>query len=128
MTEASVPAEPGADSAAASARSATPFWLAVTIAVAFGVFFAYDVWEAIGNLVGLNVSAAELGVALTGFGVALLVVGIIVPLLVYGVAFWLGRRRGPLPQILLFVVGFAVVQVLSADIASLFELGGLDFS
>ena len=31
-------------------RDRTPFWLDVALAVLFGVFFAYDVWEAVGNL------------------------------------------------------------------------------
>ena len=65
----------------------------------FGVFYAYDVWEAVGNLVGLNIQAAALGVPLTGWGVALLVVALLVPFLAFGVALWLGRRRGPLVQV-----------------------------
>ena len=86
MTDASVPAgapTPHPDAAAppttqpAERRrgTATPLWLAITIAVVFGVFYAYDVWEAVGNLVGLNLQAGALGVALTGFGWALLVAG-----------------------------------------------------
>ena len=109
-------------------RSATPLWLAVTIALVFGVFYAYDVWEAVGNLVGLNIYAGDLEVGLTGYGVALLIAGVVLPLLVYATAFWLGRRRGPLPQVVLFLAGFALVQVLSADAAALFDLGGLDLS
>ena len=73
----------------------------------FGVFYAYDVWEAVGNLVGLNIQAAALGVPLTGWGVALLVAALVVPLLAFGVAFWLGRRRGPLVQVVLFLAGYA---------------------
>lgn len=129
MTEASVPrdrtdrtdlVETGAS------RPATPLWLAVAIAVVFGVFYAYDVWEAVGNLVGLNLYAGQLEVALTGYGVALLVVGIAMPLIFYATAFWLGRRRGPLAQVVLFLAGYALVQALSADVAALFDLGGLD--
>ncbi|MGH3706186.1 MAG: hypothetical protein ACRDT9_16235, partial [Agromyces sp.] len=61
-------------------------------------------------------------------GWALLVVGIAVPLLVFGVAFWLGRRRGPLAQAVILLAGYALVQVLAADISSFFQLGGLDLS
>jgi hypothetical protein len=128
LTEASVPADrPEVDDTSVS-RPATPLWLAVTIALVFGVFYAYDVWEAVGNLVGLNIYAGQLEVGLTGYGVALLVVGVAVPFLVYATAFWLGRRRGPLAQVVLFLAGFALVQVLSADVAALFDLGGLDLS
>lgn len=138
MTDASAPAEQPeastevhpdaatADAAEASARPATPLWLAVVIAVVTGVFYAYDVWEAVGNLVGLNLYADSLGVGLTVYGVVVLIVGVVLPFLVYAVAFWLGRRRGPLGQLALFVVGYALVQVLSADVAVLFGLNGLD--
>ncbi|SIN71319.1 hypothetical protein [Agromyces cerinus] len=134
MTEASVPTGPTPTGPTAAGvdrtpvRSATPLWLAITIAVVFGVFYAYDVWEAVGNLVGLNITANELGVAITGGGWALLVVGIAVPLLVFGTAFWLGRHRAPLAQVVLFLAGFALVQVLAADVSAFFELGGLDLS
>ncbi|KQZ08653.1 hypothetical protein ASD23_09660 [Agromyces sp. Root1464] len=132
MTEASAPTgSTGAVPASAeqaSAGRATPLWLSITIAVVFGVFYAYDVWEAVGNLVGMNLYADGLGIALTGGGWALLVIGIALPLLVFGTAFWLGRRRGPLAQIVLFLAGFALVQVLAADVSALFELSGLDLS
>lgn len=134
MTEASVPADAGAEASTDTAdagpatRSATPLWLAVTIAVLFGVLYAYDVWEAVGNLVGLNVQASSLGISLTGLGVTLLVIALIVPLVVFGLAFWLGRHRGPLQQIVLFLIGYALVQVLSLDLSAIFELGGLDFA
>lgn len=138
MTDASAPAEQpetsteprtdaaGADAAEASARPATPLWLAVVIAAVTGLFYAYDVWEAVGNLVGLNLYANSLGVGLTAYGVVVLIIGVVLPFLVYGIAFWLGRRRGPLGQLALFVVGYALVQVLSADVAVLFGLNGLD--
>ncbi|MEF3405344.1 hypothetical protein [Agromyces sp. CCNWLW203] len=128
MTEASAsPGRAAADDDGSVARSATPFWLAITIAVLFGVFYAYDVWEAVGNLVGMNVTAGELGVAITGAGWALLLAGIAVPLLVFGAAFWLGRRRSPLVQVVLYLAGYALVQVLAADFAS-FGLAVLDLS
>lgn len=138
MTDASAPAEQpetstaprtdvaGADAAEASARPATPLWLAVVIAAVTGLFYAYDVWEAVGNLVGLNLYADSLGVGLTAYGVVVLVAGVVLPFLVYAITFWLGRRRGPLGQLALFVVGYALVQVLSADVAVLFGLNGLD--
>jgi len=129
MTAASAsPGSTAADDDRSVVHPATPLWLAITIAVLFGVFYAYDVWEAVGNLVGLNVYADGLGIALTGAGWALLVTGVALPLLVFGAAFWLGRRRGPLAQAVLFLAGYALVQVLSADVSSFFELGGLDLS
>lgn len=134
MTDASLPADPSSSPAepapdeavATPERPATPLWLAVVVAALAGAFYAYDVWEAVGNLVGLNITAGSLGVSLTAYGVTLLVVGVVLPFLVFALAFWLGRRRGPIAQVLLFVAGYAVVQVLAADVTVLFGLGGLD--
>ncbi|NUT58324.1 MAG: hypothetical protein HOQ00_05695 [Agromyces sp.] len=130
MTEASVPADAGAAASAddaAAPQSATPLWLAVTIAVLFGVLYAYDVWEAVGNLVGLNVQAGSLGIALSGLGLTLLIVALVLPFLVFGVAFWLGYRRGPLQQVVLFLAGYAAVQALTFGLTDLFfQVGGLD--
>ena len=130
MTEASVPADAGAAASAddaAAPQSAAPLWLAVTIAVLFGVLYAYDVWEAVGNLVGLNVQAGSLGIALSGLGLTLLIVALVLPFLVFGVAFWLGYRRGPLQQVVLFLAGYAAVQALTFGLTDLFfQVGGLD--
>jgi ABC-type multidrug transport system permease subunit len=109
-------------------RTVTPLWLAVTIAVLFGVLYAYDVWEAVRDLVGMSLLVSDLGVSFAGTGLALLIAALVVPLVVFGLAFWLGYRRGPLAQVLLFLVGWALVQALTLDIATLFELGGIDFS
>jgi len=102
----------------------TPPWLVVTIAVFFGLFFAYDLWEAIGNLVGLNVAAQSLDTQLSGFGWAVLIAGVVIPVLVYAIAFWLGRARGALARMVLFLVGLCLVAVLSTDIF-MFGLGSL---
>jgi hypothetical protein len=133
MTEASVPADAGAAASAdpadeqARPRSSTPLWLAVVIAVLFGVLYAYDVWEAVGNLVGLNLQAGSLGISLSGVGVTLLVVALALPFLVFGVAFWLGHRRGPLQQVVLFLAGYAAVQAITFGLTALFfQLGGLE--
>ncbi|WP_448005093.1 hypothetical protein [Agromyces bauzanensis] len=135
MTEASVPsgdggggAGTGATEAAVAPRPATPLWLAVTIAAIFGVLYAYDVWEAVRDLVGVSLMVGDLGVSLAGIGIALLIAALLVPILVYALAFWLGYRRDPLAQVVLFLAGYAVVQALTLDLGSFFELGGIDFS
>lgn len=127
MTDASVPA--GEDAGAtAPPRPATPLWLAVTIAVLFGVLYAFDVWEAVRDLVGMTMLVGELGVSFAGIGIGILIAALLAPLMAFGIAFWLGRRRGPLAQITLFLVGYALVQALALDFSAIFELGGIDFS
>lgn len=133
MTEASVPAggegrPADASESVRATRPATPLWLAVTIAVLFGVLYVYDVWEAVRDLVGMTMLVADLGVSFAGVGISILIAALLVPLLVFGVAFWLGRRRGPLVQVVLFLAGYAFVQALTLDLSAIFELGGIDFS
>ena len=136
MTDASVPA--GGDARPTDAthtpdvttptRPATPLWLAVTIAVLFGVLYAYDVWEAVRDLVGMTMLVGDLGVSFAGVGIGILIAALLVPLVVFGLAFWLGRHRNPFVQIVLFLTGYALVQALTLDLSAIFELGGIDFT
>ncbi len=82
---------------------------------------------AVGNLVGLTETTTTLEVPFTAWGLSLLIAGIVLPLVVFALAFWIGRGRGALAQLAIYVVGYALVQVLEADIASFFTLGGIDF-
>ncbi len=132
MTEASVPAGAGADAPGADStprpRRATPIWLAATIAVLFGVLYAFDVWEAVRDLVGMTMLVEDLGVSFAGIGIGILIAALVVPLIVFGIAFQLGRRRGALAQIMLLLVGYSLVQALTLSLSAIFELGGIDFS
>lgn len=122
MSEASAKKVP---ESAARRPHRTPFWLTVTLAVIFGLFYAYDAWEGVGNLVGLNLAAQSLGTQLSGFGWSVLIVGVVMPVIVYAIAFWLGRARGAAVQALLLFVGLCVVAALSLDIFAVFGLGAL---
>jgi hypothetical protein len=110
--------------AAQPAGRRTPQWVVVTIAVFFGLFYAYDAWEAVGNLVGLNLAAQGLDTQLSGGGWALLLAGVLLPVLVYVLAFWLGRGRTAVARAVLFLVGLCLVAVLTLDIFT-FGLGAL---
>ncbi len=134
MTEASVPTDgdtgaTGATTPLRTARSATPLWLAVTIAVLFGVLYAYDVWEAVRDLVGMSLLVGDLGVSFAGSGSALLIAA-----LVAAVASCSHSRSGSAGtatrscRSVLFLTGYAVVQAITLDLAAFFELGGIDFS
>ena len=103
-----------------SRASGTPLWLAVTLAVLFGLFYAYDVWEALGNLIGMSTLATHLEAGITGFGWFLLVLAIVLPLAVFAAVFAFGRRRGPLVQVAFYVAGLGVSAALSMDIIAAF--------
>lgn len=116
-------AAPAGDADRVSTRR-TPQWLAVAIAVLFGLFYAYDAWEAVGNLVGLNSAAQSLDTQLSGFGWGVLIVGALMPVVVYAIAFRLGRNRGAGAQALLLLAGLCLVAAFSLDIF-MFGLGSL---
>ena len=100
----------------APAAGRSPAWLAVTLAVLFGLFYAYDVWEAVGNIVGLSRNAQSLDTQLSGFGWTVLIGAIVMPVLLFVAAFWLGRSRAPLWQVLLYGVGLCGSAALSLDV------------
>ena len=100
----------------------------MTIAVLFGVLYAYDVWEAVRDLVGMSLLVGDLGVSFAGSGSACSSPRSSCRCSCSRLAFWLGRHRNPLVQVVLFLTGYAVVQAITLDLAALFELGGIDFS
>jgi hypothetical protein len=103
----------------------SPRWLSFVIAAFFGLFFAYDVWEAVGNLVGLSATASSLGTTLSAFGWAVLGAALVVPALIFAVAVWVGRRRNAGVQALLLLAGLCLSAVASLNIYALFGLGSL---
>lgn len=102
-----------------------PRSLLLAIALFIGLFYAYDVWEAVGNLVGLNLQAQSLDTQLSGFGWAVLIFGVLLPVLVYALAFWLGRNRAFGVQALTLLVGLCAVAAVSLDITAVFGLARL---
>jgi len=105
------------------------FALSALIAVLFGALFAWDVWEAIGNLVGLRLRAAQLGTDLSPTGWTTLLLQLAAPLVLYVIALVLGRQRGYGAKAALLLVGLCVSAVIAADLqsvfgpATLFDLG-----
>ncbi|MDJ0378612.1 bacitracin resistance protein [Cryobacterium sp. PH31-L1] len=106
-------------------RRRPPRWLLLAIAIFFGLFYAYDVWEAIGNLVGLNLLAQSLDTQLSAFGWAVLIFAVILPILVYALAYWLGRNRAFGVQALTLLVGLCAVAAVSLDLGAVFSLARL---
>jgi hypothetical protein len=106
-------------------RTNTPAWLALTLAVIFGLLFAFDVWEAVGNLVGVTVVASGLGTTINAVGWVVLILGILLPIAVFAGAYWIGRRRDPLAQILLYLAGLGTVAAVSLSLLALFGIGSV---
>jgi hypothetical protein len=93
-------------------------WLSLIVAALFGLFYAYDLWEALGNLFNLPVAYDALGI---GDRVPwwLLWVGVLVPPLAFAIAVFVGRRRNVVGKALIFLVGLAVVAGLTLAVIAL---------
>ena len=93
-------------------------WLSLVVAALFGLFYAYDLWEALGNLFNLPVAYDALGIG-DRVPWLLLWTGVLVPPLAFAVAVFLGRRRNVFGKALIFLVGLAVVAGLTLAILAL---------
>jgi len=101
-----------------------PSWPFLVVAVFFGLFYAWDVWAALGNLVGLSLAAGSLDTRLSGFGWGILIAGVLLPVLVFLLSARLGRSRPLYVQAALFFVGLCLASALALDIYQ-FGLGSL---
>ncbi|MGR2751427.1 bacitracin resistance protein [Agromyces arachidis] len=103
----------------------TPFWIEVALAIAFGLFYAYDAWEAVGNLVGVAGLADTLGTTIGGLGWVVLIAAILLPVALFAAAFLIGRRRSAVVQAAVYLAGLAVSALLYLDILLMFGVGAL---
>lgn len=87
-------------------------WLSLVIAALFGLFYAYDVWEAIGNLIQVPGIYEGLGFTASTPWV-LLVAALVFPIVVYVVVFLIGLRRNVGEKALLLLTGLAVSNALA---------------
>src|ERR1700748_2014030 len=78
-------------------------WLSILVAVVFGVIYADILWNAIGDLVNLPPAFGSL----TPWW--LLIVDVVVPVVAFVIAFFLGRRRSLGARSLFFLIGLGVV-------------------
>lgn len=110
-----------ADDARASKRGKLG-WLSLTVAALFGVFFAYDLWEAIENAIEvpkLYAQLEEVGLPAGDVPWLLIWIGILVPPLVYVGAFLIGLRHNVFAKALIFLSGLVLVAALSLSVNAL---------
>lgn len=94
-------------SASASTRPVRPSWLSAVITGAFGLLYAYVVWNAVTLLVAQATGPLGLNVA----GWLVLGFAVLFPILVFAMAFALGRRRRTPAFLALMLTGLALVAV-----------------
>jgi len=83
-------------------------WLSLIVAALLGLLYAYDVWEAIGNMINLPAFYDALGVGSKNVPWWLLWIGAVIPIAVYVLAFAVGRRRNVGAKAVVFIVGLAL--------------------
>lgn len=88
-------------------------WLTVGI---FGLFFAFDVWEAVGNFVGIYSQGLLLGLVLTGWGWLLLLLGVFAPIIVFVLAMNFTRKMSAAKSFAIFAIALMVSAVIALDI------------
>ena len=87
------------------------------LAAVFALLFAYDVWEGIGNFIGVLSQSLSLGIALSAFGWFAVIFGIVAPLALFFAALWLTRKRTLAPALVIYVVALSLSAVVGVDLA-----------
>lgn len=105
-----------AGTAVAERKPFRPTWLLGTVAVLFGLLYAYDVWEAVGNWIGMAQGYAEFEQALPW---AVYLASVAVPFAVFVAALLVTRRRPVWQVALALLVGLATVAVLALSLERL---------
>ena len=93
--------------------------ISIAVAAAFALFYAYDLWEAVSTLVSLPVFYEAYGLDATFVPWWLLWIGVLIPPVMFGVAFLVGRRQNVFGIALVFLVGLTIVAGLSLGIIAL---------
>lgn len=96
--------------------------VSIVIAALFGLLYVYDLWEAVSNLVQLPLVYEAYGFDTASLPWWLLIVGVMIPPVVFGLALVAGRRQSVGVRALLLLLGLAVVAgaslgVIAAEIA-----------
>lgn len=104
--------------ASAPSKGRAPTWLVATISGLAGLFYAYAVWNAIGNLIQTIGFYGEAGMSLTALGWVVWIFAALFPLLVWGSAFALAYRRAAHELFLVMITGLALVAVFWLNVVA----------
>jgi hypothetical protein len=104
---------------AAEAQRGRYGWLSLVVAALFGLFYAYDVWEAIGNMIGLPAYYDLIKIGSKNVPWWLLWIGVVIPIVVFVLAFVIGRHRNVGAKAVVFIVGLALAAGLGIGVLAL---------
>lgn len=103
-----------------ASRQKNPTWVVVALAVGVGLFYAFFVWSA----VDLLVLQASGPLGLNPYGWFVLTLSAVFPLIAFGAAFALGRRRRPWQFALVLVTGMLLSAVFWLNVVAYAAVGG----
>jgi hypothetical protein len=89
------------------------WWVSTAVAVVFGLFYVYDLWNAVGSLLELPKLYVAYGLTRADVPWWLLIVDVAIPAVAFVVAYFLGRHHSLGGKALLYFVGLAAVSCLS---------------
>jgi hypothetical protein len=96
------------------------------VTIVFGLFYAYDLFEAISNLVAVPAQLADYNQFLIENDITplpvpwtILIANLLLPVVVFAVAWVLGRGRSIRHQAILLLAGLALVAALTLTLTSL---------
>ncbi len=96
--------------------------LGLVVVVPFALLYAYDVWEAIANLVALPAFYDAYGLGAANIPWWLLWAGVLIPIAAFAIALVAGRGRAVFAQALVLVVGLAITAGLSISVLAVEEV------
>ena len=123
---AETPLETERDENSTVSRAGHLGWLSITIAIVFGLFYVYNLFEAISNVVGVtsqinlyNQARAVVKLAPVPIPWVWLVIDVLLAPVAFALAFVLGRRKPVLLKVLLFVIGLTLVAAMTLSVEAL---------
>lgn len=93
--------------------------LTIIITGVFGLFFAWDTWQAVSNLVALPDFYDYAGLGRENVPLWLLIIGVAIPAIVFVIALVVGRGHPLSTKVIVLVVGVAVASGLGLGVVAL---------
>jgi hypothetical protein len=103
----------------AAPDSAPSRWGSATVAIIFGLLFAYLFFQAISTLVALPAQLAAFNFNVPWW---LLILGVVIPPALYVAGYLVARRRPLFAQALIFAVALAAAHALSLSVYATYPL------
>lgn len=83
----------------------------------FALLLAHDVWEGIGNFLGIQLQSLTLGVPLSAVGWGSIIAGVLMPIILFVGALLISRKMTYWPMVFIFVLATMLSATLGANLA-----------